>query len=112
MTILCGTCHTHVENPCKYTYNCKDFKKRMDNEQQAHIDEQKRIYDMLEESRRKMLNESRRIYISEIPDTLNDRYINVETILRFVKGENLQMYEQLIEYFNASSTNLITIPNT
>jgi hypothetical protein len=84
----------------------------MDNEQQAHIDEQKRIYDMLEESRRKMLNESRRIYISEIPDTLNDRYINVETILRFVKGENLQMYEQLIEYFNASSTNLITIPNT
>ncbi len=84
----------------------------MDDERQARIDEQNRIYKIGEESRRKALNESRRIYISEIPDNLKDKYVNVKTILRFVKGENLQMYEQLLEYFIHPNTKLITNDNT
>jgi hypothetical protein len=101
MTILCRTCHTHVETPCKYTHNCKDFKKRTDDERQARIDEQNRIYKIGEESRKKALNESRCIYISEIPDNLKDKYVNVKTILRFVKGKT---YKCTNNYWNILST--------
>lgn len=108
MTTLCRTCHTHVEKLCNgFTHNCKDFEQRMKDEGQALIDEQNRLFQMEEESRKKMLKETKRI-IRDIPDNLKDKYVSVEAILRYVKGDNLKMYDQLVDYFNQVPHELIT----
>jgi hypothetical protein len=75
----------------------------MEDEKQARIDEQNRLYQIEVESHKKRLKESSPIYISEIPDNLKDKHVKVADILRFVKGENLKMYEQLIHFLSGFS---------
>lgn len=109
MTILCRTCHTRVEKLCiGFTHNCKDFERRMKDEGQALKDEQDRIYNMQEESRKKMLKEKRYYSSRDIPDNLRDKYVSVENILRVAKMENLSMYEYLLGYFEVVPNQLIT----
>ena len=108
MTTLCRTCHTHVEKLCNGSYhNCKDFKQRMKDEGQALKDEQQRIYNMQEESRKKMLKEKRYYSSRDFPDNLKDKYVSVENILHVVKSDNLKMYEYLLDYFNEAFNELI-----